>query len=41
LANRETVWATNDTSATAFTRDGIENLRQLVVEHRKLSAAHE
>ena len=37
---RLTVWGTNDTSTTAFTRDGIENLRQLVIKHRKPSAAH-
>ena len=35
------VWGPNDTEATAITRDGIENLRQLVIEHRKLSAAKE
>jgi hypothetical protein len=37
---RLTVWGTDDTSTTAFTRDGIESLRQLVVEHGKLSARH-
>jgi hypothetical protein len=35
---RLVVWGPNDTATTAFTRDGIENLRQLVIEHRKLIA---
>jgi hypothetical protein len=35
------VWEPNDTETTAFTRDGIENLRQLVSECRKLSAGKE
>jgi hypothetical protein len=34
-----TVWGTSDLSTTAFTPDGIENLRQLVIEHKKLRAA--
>ena len=33
------VWGPNDTETAAFPHDGIENLRQLVIEHRKLSAA--
>jgi hypothetical protein len=33
---RLTVWGTSDTATTAFTRDGIDYLRQLVIEHRKL-----
>ena len=35
------VWEPNDTETTAFTRDGTENLRQLVSEYRKLSAGKE
>ena len=35
------VWGPNDTATIAFTRDGIENLRHLVIEHRKLSAGNE
>ena len=35
------VWEPNDTETTAFARDGIENLQQLVSEYRKLSAGKE
>ncbi len=35
-----TVCGTDDSTTTAFTRDGIENLRQLVIEYRKLRAKH-
>jgi len=38
---RLTVWGSNDSVTTAFTRDGIENLRQLVIEHKKLRTRHE
>jgi hypothetical protein len=38
---RLVVWGPNDTATTAFTRNGIENLRQLVIEHRKLIAGKE
>jgi hypothetical protein len=38
---RLVVWGSSDTETTAFTRDGIENLRQLVIEHRKLIAGKE
>ncbi len=35
------VWGPSDTATTPFTRDGIKNLRQLVIEHRKLGTAKE
>jgi hypothetical protein len=38
---RLVVWGSNGTETTAFTRDGIANLRQLVIEYSKLIAGKE